>query len=583
MNEKPESIWKKPWRSPKQALLRFALLFGAIFVIVGCISLFQSESGQTMDSVFLALVAALLISTIAFAGLWFLRWICCWRNFRRFLFGVACLITLLALAYTIENIRGKYAWQKHRKEWEAKGEKFELADLLPPKVPDEKNFALTPILAPMLDFARGANGVVWRDTNGIARLEKMSATLPPRRDTNDQLLLGHLDKGTFADLAAWGEFYRGNTNYPQTSAPTNRAEPILVALGKFDAELQELQEAAATRPYSRFPIQYDYQPSWEILLPHLARMKGLTALTQVRATAELDIGRPAEAFADLKLGFRISDSMREEPLLIDYLVRIATLAIDLQTLREGLVRHAWTEPQLVELETYLGSVDLLAEYQRAMRGERALSVSGLDYIRRRGFRDNPMNYISNAEGGSSSSGNFSPMPGGWIYQNMRTISELGQEFIFPVVDVGAHRISPEISERGTRAVETLGRGPYTIFARRLLPAVQKSIQKSARMQTYVDAARTSCALERYRLAEGKLPDTLDALVPRFIDRIPNDVIDGKPIRWRREADGGYVLYSIGWNRKDDGGELAWMKQKKGSEVDVANGDWVWKMPARGEF
>jgi len=115
----------------------------------------------------------------------------------------------------------------------------------------------------------------------------------------------------------------------------------------------------------------------------------------------------------------------------------------------------------------------------------------------------------------------------------------------------------------------------------LLPALQKALQKSARMQTYVDDARIACALERYRLAEGKLPESLDALAPRFINQIPTDVIDGKPLRWRRDGNGGYVLYSVGWNRTDDGGELAWVKQKKGSEVDSAKGDWAWLMPVNG--
>jgi hypothetical protein len=581
MNEIPQSIWRKPWRSPKQALTWFALLTGAIFLIITCISFLQGESGRNMDSLLSAFVAALVIAAIAFVGLWFLRWVCCWRNFRRFLFGVACLVTLVALAYATENLRGKYAWQKHRQQCEAKGEKFAIADLMPPKVPDEKNFALAPLLAPMLDFTQGSNGVVWRNTNGIARLEKLSATLSPGRETNDQLVLGRLEKGTFADLGAWSEFYRGNTNYPQASAPTNYAEPILVALGKFDVELQQLQEAASMRPYSWFPIQYGYEPSWGILLPHLARMKGLAMLTQVRATAELEAGLSAKAFEDLKLGLRMSDSIREEPLLIDHLVRIATLAIDLQTLREGLVRHAWTEPQLAEMGKYLANLDLLTEYARAMQGERALSVSGLDYVRRRGFRDNPMNYLGDAEGGSASVPNFNPMPSGWIYQNMKTISVIHQEFTLPAVDARAHRIFPEISEQGTRAVETMHTGPYTIFAKMLLPALQKALQKSARMQTYVDDARIACALERYRLAEGKLPESLDALAPRFINQIPTDVIDGKPLRWRRDGNGGYVLYSVGWNRTDDGGELAWVKQKKGSEVDSAKGDWAWLMPVNG--
>ena len=88
----------------------------------------------------------------------------------------------------------------------------------------------------------------------------------------------------------------------------------------------------------------------------------------------------------------------------------------------------------------------------------------------------------------------------------------------------------------------------------------------------------------------RLPDGLDALAPRFIDQIPTDVIGGQPLRYHRTSDDGYVVYSIGWNRSDDGGaigtnrsddggEVAWKKQKKLS-ADITHGDWIWQQPAR---
>jgi hypothetical protein len=123
-------------------------------------------------------------------------------------------------------------------------------------------------------------------------------------------------------------------------------------------------------------------------------------------------------------------------------------------------------------------------------------------------------------------------------------------------------------------------GPYTIFAKLLMPALEKAVRKSARMQSYVDAARVACALERYRLAKGQLPDKLDALVPQFIAAVPTDVIDGQPLRYDKAADGSYLLYSIGWNQVDDGGQLAWSGQKKDNSVDINQGDWVWQMPAK---
>ncbi len=67
------------------------------------------------------------------------------------------------------------------------------------------------------------------------------------------------------------------------------------------------------------------------------------------------------------------------------------------------------------------------------------------------------------------------------------------------------------------------------------------------------AARTACAVERWRLVHpDRLPDSLAELVPKFLDRVPVDPIDGQPLRYRKTAR-GYCIYSIGTNLQDDGG------------------------------
>ena len=538
----------------------------------------SNERGSVGELILLASLAAVIGSALLLLAIAFIRWLCCWRNFRRFLFGVACFVTLIALVYFEENVRGRSAWVKHKATCEALGEKFLLTDLAPRAVPDEQNYALTPLLKPAMDCSRVNGALIWNDTNGLARLEKLSAILPPDRRTNDHLVLGSLDKGTFADLHQWQEFYRGNTNYPQPTVAGTAAENVLFALSGFDDVFKELSEAMVKRPLMRFPIEYGSEPSWGILLPHLSRLKGLTILTSVRATAELAAGRPAEALADLKVGFHLSDVIREEPFLIDHLVRIASLSIDLQTVREGLVRHAWTDAQLAELEKYLGGLNLLAEYKLGMRGERALATGGLDFLRRQGFHADPMMYLSD-EGGAAMHPSFNPMPSGWFYQNMLTISQMHQDYTLAAADETAHRVFPELSQSGVLAVKNMRAGPFTIFAKLLLPALEIAIRKSARAQTFVDQARTACALERYRLANGGLPDGLEALTPRFLEKFPNDVVDGKPLRYRRNADGSYLIYSVGWNRIDDGGETAWHTGKD-PRVDISQGDWVWQMPGK---
>ena len=61
--------------------------------------------------------------------------------------------------------------------------------------------------------------------------------------------------------------------------------------------------------------------------------------------------------------------------------------------------------------------------------------------------------------------------------------------------------------------------------------------------------------------------------PATIAQVRHDVIGGGPLKYRREADGSYALYSIGWNMKDDGGEAAFNKE---GAVDIQNGDWIWR-------
>jgi hypothetical protein len=89
--------------------------------------------------------------------------------------------------------------------------------------------------------------------------------------------------------------------------------------------------------------------------------------------------------------------------------------------------------------------------------------------------------------------------------------------------------------------------------------------RAARVQVGFDQAWIACALERHRLAAGGYPEELEALKAT----LPCDVITGLPLRYRRREDGGYVLYSLGWNGVDDGGEPGHGKEP------LREGDWVW--------
>ena len=144
--------------------------------------------------------------------------------------GLAGFATLVALFYTEENWRGKRAWERHRREWEARGEKFAMSSMAPLPVPDGQNFALTPLLKPPLEYSRVNGLIVWRDPNAWARLQAISANLSSRSSRDERLALGSLERGTLADLEGCRNFYRGNTNYPQTAMTGTAAEEIIVTV-----------------------------------------------------------------------------------------------------------------------------------------------------------------------------------------------------------------------------------------------------------------------------------------------------------------------------------------------------------------
>lgn len=95
-------------------------------------------------------------------------------------------------------------------------------------------------------------------------------------------------------------------------------------------------------------------------------------------------------------------------------------------------------------------------------------------------------------------------------------------------------------------------------------------------------AIAAIALKRYQLKYGKYPLALSDLMPQFVSSVPRDPVDGKPLRYRLMANGTFLLYSIGDDGKDDGGDGT-LKLTGHNLPDRWNSlkalDWVWPQPA----
>src|SRR5580693_7062581 len=94
--EKPKSIWKKSLKGPRGLLLwliPFTLVFAVIYANDDVPDSLKNYLGLPIYALFFSLFVMLMLLLV----IRFVRWLFCWRNFRRFLFGLACFATLIAL------------------------------------------------------------------------------------------------------------------------------------------------------------------------------------------------------------------------------------------------------------------------------------------------------------------------------------------------------------------------------------------------------------------------------------------------------------------------------------------------------
>ena len=113
----------------------------------------------------------------------------------------------------------------------------------------------------------------------------------------------------------------------------------------------------------------------------------------------------------------------------------------------------------------------------------------------------------------------------------------------------------------------------------LIPIIDQGAYNVIRAELKHRVAYLYLAIALYRLDHGQLPPTLDALVPDYIDAVPNDPYDGEPIRYDAER---AILYSVGEDFIDQGGsqlpsEIDLLQQEGAEwrgEGPVAERDWT---------
>ncbi len=332
---------------------------------------------------------------------------------------------------------------------------------------------------------------------------------------------------------------------------------------------------ALQRPYTR--INGDYQVPYEVPIPNFVVIRTVVQRLATLAQCHLAQGQPEEALRGLTLLHDLCRILESRPsgkpmTLVASMIHVAVMGLYTSVIADGLAWHAWQEPQLVALQEQLKAINLLPDVTRSFEEEPVVICHTLEITTPAQWDKFQIASIGAGMPNATvwqklhAAAFHTLLPRGWIYQNMVQVANACQA-ITGCLDPAHQLVFPKKVDAVSQAASS-HHSPYTFLATALNPNMSRAMLITAKTQTLVHEALIACALERYHKAHQDYPEKLDALVPQFLAQVPSDLIGGQPLQYRRADDGKFLLYSIGWNEKDDGG-------KPGSDDD-----WVWDDAAR---
>lgn len=323
----------------------------------------------------------------------------------------------------------------------------------------------------------------------------------------------------------------GPTPVPAPGEEWTELEASRTLLGELDGELQAIRKATESGGRVRFPV--DFSAGIFTLLPHAQSSRDVARLLELDAHVSAHDGNDSQALQDLRATFALSDALRGEPTLISQLVRIAIHAIGCDA-AERLMPHCnWSDAELESLQTAIRSARFKDELSNALCGERAICLTTLDRLPLGllppSNKHEALRFFESSIDGLSSSWPDALSRQRELSTRMEALS--GNRFI-PLILASVLL---------------------------LLPGVEQAAIAGARAEARQKCANAAIAAQRFRLQRGQLPDSLANIGQELLGSLSEpsaaliDPFDGQPLRYKTEP-ARVLIYSIGENKQDDGGD-----------------------------
>jgi hypothetical protein len=321
--------------------------------------------------------------------------------------------------------------------------------------------------------------------------------------------------------------YRASPKADQEAADELRPTPAYLAamraaLAAFPKAYPLLEQASNCPDYDPpFDFHVDAQTFTANLLPAIQDWRSIARLTEYRVLVQLDEGHPEDALQTCLTMFRLVRLFDRNPTLISHLVGIAIRGMAVAD--TNLVLRSGPLPPAAHaaLEQELARHDMIEQYRHAMRTERAFGLQSFqDMTALMGLGPTLLPWLKNDE---------------CIYLDLMDHLIKGVAIPFSKSHSGVEAVMPAEQD-----------APLTWL---ILPATQQVHAATFRTIAQFRMLRVLNALTASEQAGGGEPTLADLGLPADV---VTDPFNGEPLHLAK-LPGGWLVYSVGMNLKDDGG------------------------------
>jgi hypothetical protein len=497
----------------------------------------------------------------------------------KYLKHLLILLLVVLAVLVLERWRGQRSLKLWKREMAARGEIFEPTRLWPP--PSARSLEFSNRLAQVLrelpprlaNYAGQLSGIV-QEQPGQARPGSQEPSLPLAQ------------KGSSTNT--WAEL----------DALIGQAQPAL-------ASLHELMKDPPSG--MSYDVVKRLEDDWP---PNYVRVRIVAQDLQAAAMSDLHRGDLAAAGRDLATLLSFVKLYEKDPTLVTFMIRMAILGLSVEVCWDALQASGWTEPQLASLQRECLDIGQIpAQLSRTREADRVSRIYQLKRFRSHSYQSWVARYqeIYQSFGCKLPAADAAAPVQLWrqyVFHPLWSFAWADQEELEYLRDVQREiaglreaaqqsswlRLKEQLAanHQGYRAPTAAWRfyiglpfedhmmkpvgGPGISAPAYPYPDFSRAYFTTMKNLTLHEMVITAIALKRYELRHGNPLASLAALVPDFLAAPPSDLMDGRPLRYRLNSDGSFVLYSVGGDGQDSGGD---------SSVAVSNNDWQSAAPWAG--